>query len=226
MHKLGESIQGKRVLITQSNDFMGPALCEAFEFYGADVCSDPRPLLSQTIINDIVSNCGEIDILIANLVYPINVVKYDEINNLEWNLTFSYIVDPLPKLAKLILPDMIKKKQGKIVVMGSATALDGRFGNAAYNAARGAQLSWVKKMGIDMAKHNIQINYIAQAFVNNDTFFSERVMSTELLNQQLSQVPASRLADATECTALAIFLSSFESNFFAGQSFPIAGGLV
>jgi 2-keto-3-deoxy-L-fuconate dehydrogenase len=226
MKKIGDSLQGKRVLITQSNDFMGPALCEAFKFYEADVYSDSRALLSQSIIEEVLSTTGDIDVLVVNLAYPINNIDFDKINLLEWQSYFAHMVDPLPKLAKLVLPKMIKKQQGKIVVMGSATALNGRFGNAGYNAARGAQLSWVKKMGTDMAKYNIQINYIAQAFVDNKTFFPDNTNTKKMLEEQLQYVPSGRLAQADECTALAIFLASSESNFFVGQCFPIAGGLV
>jgi 2-keto-3-deoxy-L-fuconate dehydrogenase len=226
MKKIGDSLKEKRVLITQSNDFMGPALCEAFKFYEADVYSDSRALLSQSIIDEILSAAGDIDILIVNLSYPINNVNFNQIDSLEWKSYFAHMVDPLPKLAKLVLPKMIKNCQGKIVVIGSATALNGRFGNAGYNAARGAQLSWVKKMGTDMAKYNIQINYIAQAFVDNKTFFPDNTNTKKMLKEQLQYVPAARLAQADECTALAVFLASSESNFFVGQCFPIAGGLV
>lgn len=224
MHRIGDSLKNKKVLITQSDDFMGPFLREAFEFYNADVYCDSTQLLSRDSINKIVEKTGPIDVLIINLVHPLLHSSYEQIDHLTWKSFFTYMVDPLPNLAKAVLPHMIEKKQGKIVVMGSLTANSGLFGNAGYNAARGAQLSWVKKMGMDMAPHNIQINYIAQAFVYNDTFYSDKVPQN-LREEQLKQVPAGRLADSHECTALAIFLSSFESNFFAGQCFSIAGGL-
>ena len=37
-------LQGKRVLITQARDFMGPALVRVFEALGAEVVADARPL--------------------------------------------------------------------------------------------------------------------------------------------------------------------------------------
>ena len=221
MQRIGDSLKNKRVLITQSDEFMGPALREAFEFYGADVYCDPNPLLSQAIIDDVLHKANNPDVVILNLVYPFKFSTHLEIEQIEWKSCFAHMVDPLPKIAKSILPKMINKGFGKIVVMGSATFIDGHFGGPAYNAARGAQASWVKKIGIDMAKYNIQINYIAQAFVNNPTFYPGEADESELC-----RVPAGRLADAHECTALAIFLSCFESNFFAGQCFPISGGLV
>jgi NAD(P)-dependent dehydrogenase (short-subunit alcohol dehydrogenase family) len=221
MQRIGDSIKGKRVLITQCNEFMGPALKETFEFYGADVYGDSQRLLSQTIVNNMVRNANDPDIVILNLVYPFRFGTHEDLDMLEWNLCFAHMVHPLPRIAKAILPYMLKRKQGKVIVMGSTTSSNGLLGGPAYNAARGAQESWVKRIGLDMAKYNIQINYIAQAFVSNPTFYPNGIDPAEL-----ELIPARRLAHQNECTALAVFLSSFESNFFAGQSFPIAGGLV
>ena len=43
--KLGDSLQGKRVLITQSEEFMGPVLARAFADHGAIVIADPSPMV-------------------------------------------------------------------------------------------------------------------------------------------------------------------------------------
>ena len=236
MNRIGDSLAGRRVLITQSNEFMGPALCEAFEFYGADVVADPRPPITNTAVTDIINNAGEIDILIANLIPPQhnNKISYgnvwgsnhaDEIDPY-WHDQFRFMVDPLPKLARYVLPYMKKRKYGKIVVMGSASALTGNFGGASYNAARGAQVAWTQRAGTELAPHNVQINIIAQAWVDNPIFYPDHIKKTETHKQDIARVPAQRLAAADECTQLAIFLSSFESNFFFGQCFPIAGGYI
>jgi NAD(P)-dependent dehydrogenase (short-subunit alcohol dehydrogenase family) len=236
MNRIGDSLAGRRVLITQSNEFMGPALCEAFRFYGADVVADPRPPITNTAVTDIINNAGEIDILIANLIPPQhnNKISYgniwgsnhaDEIDPY-WHDQFRFMVDPLPKLAGYVLPYMKKRKYGKIVVMGSAGALTGNFGAASYNAARGAQVAWTQRAGTELAPYNVQINIIAQAWIDNPIFYPDHIKKTENHQQDIARNPAQRLGLAEECTQLAIFLSSFESNFFFGQCFPIAGGYI
>jgi 2-keto-3-deoxy-L-fuconate dehydrogenase len=239
VNRIGDSLKNRRVLITQCKEFMGPALCEAFRFYGADVVADPRPPITNTAVTDIISNAGEVDVLIANLIPPQidNNVNHDNYNHVwgsgqggkndpQWHDQFRFMVDPLPKLANLILPYMKERKYGKMVIMGSAGSINGNIGSPSYNAARAAQVAWTRTVGVALASDNVQINIIAQAWVDNPTFYPEYVKQTETHKQDIARVPAQRLAAADECTQLAIFLSSFESNFFFGQCFPIAGGYI
>ncbi len=52
--RIGDSLKGARVLVTQSRDFMGPALCEAFAAHGAVVVADERALDAPRAVHDMV----------------------------------------------------------------------------------------------------------------------------------------------------------------------------
>ena len=67
MNKIGDSLLGKRVLITQCQDFMGPALCQNFSEYGADVIAAKESLAAPGAAEDAVARAGSIDVLVANL---------------------------------------------------------------------------------------------------------------------------------------------------------------
>jgi 2-keto-3-deoxy-L-fuconate dehydrogenase len=97
---------------------------------------------------------------------------------------------------------------------------------AAYAAARGAQIAWVQAAGAESAKFNIQINAIAQGFIDNPTFYPEKEKNKKHFSEHLALIPANRLGTAEECTSLAVFLAGQESNFFVGQCFPVSGGWV
>ena len=61
-------LQGRRVLVTQSNDFMGPALQRVFEALGADVRADPRAFGDEpALAARVVEEAGVVDVLIAHL---------------------------------------------------------------------------------------------------------------------------------------------------------------
>ena len=89
----------------------------------------------------------------------------------EWRHVFSHLVDPLPRLVRAVLPQMIERRAGKILLMGSAAALRGQKRASSYSAARGAQLAWVQAAGVEVARDGIQLNAIAQNFVDNPTYF-------------------------------------------------------
>ena len=122
---------------------------------------------------------------------------------------------------------MIERQAGKIVVYGSASALKGMRTLAAYSAARAAQLGYVQAVGVEVGPHNIQINLIAQNYVENPDYFGLELMARESFVRSLKrQVPAGRLATGREDALFAVFLASEESNFFVGQGIPFSGGWV
>lgn len=142
-------LDGKRVLLTQSNDFMGPTLIEVFERLGAEVIGDERPLNDDPALpRAIVQGAGHIDVLMVHLALPAPSTPAAEITDAEWRDVFAHLVDPMPRLVSAVLPQMIERRSGRILVMGSAGALRGQKRTGTYSAARGAQLAYVQSVAL------------------------------------------------------------------------------
>jgi 2-keto-3-deoxy-L-fuconate dehydrogenase len=220
-----DSIAGKRVLITQAAEFMGPILCEVFAEHGAHVIADTSSLLESQSAEKVVAAAAQVDILIVNLAIKAPSTLVHEVSDGEWEEVFKTIVDPLPRLVRAALPQMMARKAGKILVMGSASALRGMKQRSTYSAARGAQLAYVQAVGVEMAPHNIQVNAIAQNFVDNPTYFPAGLQATEAFKERLQrEVPLGRLVTGREDAEFAAYLCSELANCFVGQVFPMAGG--
>ncbi len=217
----------KRILITHADGFMAPVLCEVLREHGATVVADTSPLLDPAEPAKIVAGAGRVDVLVANLSIPAPSTPADEVTDAEWDSVFKALVDPLPRLVRAVLPQMIERKQGKILVMGSASALRGMKRTSTYSAARGAQLGYVQAIGVELAGHNIQINAIAQNFVDNPTYFPAEVQANPRFQERLKrEVPLGRLVGAREDAEFAAYLCSESANCFVGQVFPVCGGWV
>lgn len=220
-------LQGKRVLITQADVFMGPILCEVFSERGALVIPSTQALIDPAAPAAVVAAAGEIDILVANLAIPAPSTAVAEVSESEWRDTFAALVDPLPRLFRAVLPQMIERRAGKILVMGSASALRGIKRTSTYSAARGAQLAYVQSVGVEIAAHNVQVNAIAQNFVDNATYFPPEVQANPRFQERLKrEVPLGRLVGAREDAEFAAYLCSDPASCFVGQVFPVCGGWV
>jgi len=218
---------GKRVLVTHADVFVGPALCEAFANHGATVIPSSDPLVSADAPGTIVAAAGHVDILVANLAIPAPTTAATEVTDEEWKDTFSALVHPLPRLFRAVLPSMIERRSGKILVMGSASALRGMKRTSTYSAARGAQLAYVQAVGVEVAPHNVQVNAIAQNFVDNPTYFPPEVQGNPRFQERLKrEVPLGRLVGAREDAEFAAYLCSEPASCFVGQVFPVCGGWV
>ena len=221
------NLNGKRVLITQADVFMGPALCEVFTELGAEVIADRRPLLEPDLPAELIRNTGRVDVLLAHLAVPASTTPAVGATDDEWRSVFAHMVDPLPRLFRAVLPQMIQRRSGKILLMGSAAALRGMRRASTYSAARGAQLSYIQAVGVEVASHNVQVNAIAQNFVDNPTYFPAEVQANPAFQERLKrEVPLGRLVSPREDAQFAAFLCCEAAGCFVGQVFPVCGGWV
>lgn len=220
-------LTGKRILVTHAERFMGPALVDEFSRQDATVIADNDDLRNAAAVEDVIARAGAIDVLVVNLAIAAPTSRVTEVEDDEWQSVFATLVEPLPRLFKAALPAMIERQRGKILLMGSAAALRGMKRTSTYSAARGAQLAYIQAAAVEMAQHNIQINAIAQNFVDNPTYFPEEVQSDPRFQERLKhEVPLGRLVSAKEDAAFAAYLCSDQADCFVGQVFPVTGGWI
>jgi len=221
------TLVGKRVLVTQASEFMGPALCEVFAEQGAAVLASEADLTALDAAAQIVAEAGHIDVLVANLALRAPTTPAIDVTEAEWRSVFATLVDPLPRLVRAAAPAMITRRSGKVLVVGSASALRGMKRASTYSAARGAQLAYVQAVGVELAPHNVQVNAIAQNFVDNPTYFPAEVQNNPRFRERLArEVPLGRLVAAREDALFAAYLCSDAADCFVGQVFPVSGGWV
>ncbi len=220
-------LTGRRVLVTQSTEFMGPVLCEVFEEQGAMIVASPEALSAPDAAERVVRAAGPIDVLVANLAFTAPTTLAHEVDEDEWGTVFAALVDPLPRLVRAAAPAMLARGKGKILVMGSASALRGMKRASTYSAARGAQLAYAQAVGVEFAPQGVQVNAIAQNFVDNPTYFPAEVQANPRFQERLQrEVPLGRLVGAREDAQFAAYLCSAAADCFVGQVFPVCGGWV
>lgn len=222
---MSQRLKGKRILVTQADEYMGPAIIDMFVKQGAEVIADRSDLRDPDVADRIISEAGHIDVLIANLAADANLgISAVEMDDETWSTMFEVMVHPLQRLTRAVLPQMIERRKGKVVVIGSATGIKGMAGVTAYSTARHAQVGYVRSTALEVAPFNVQINLIAQNWVENPAYFPPEFVATEEFQELFKSVPMPRLATPEEDALFALFLASDESDFFVGQAIPFSGG--
>ncbi|MBL8332927.1 MAG: SDR family oxidoreductase [Rubrivivax sp.] len=227
---MSNPLTGQRILVTQSDAFMGPALCAELAAQGAEVVASADDLSPPEAAGRVVRQAlegGRIDVLVANLAMTAPTTAAVDVGDEEWRAVFAALVDPLPRLVRAVLPGMVARRAGKVLVMGSSSALRGIRRASTYSAARGAQLAYVQAVGVEVAPHNVKVNAIAQNFVDNPTYFPPEVQANPRFQERLArEVPLGRLVSAREDAQFAAYLCSPAADCFVGQVFPVCGGWV
>ena len=76
-----------------------------------------------------------------------------------------------------------------------------------------------------MARSNIQVNAIAQNYINNDTYYPDDLLKDErFINHLNRNVPTKKIGSPEETAELAAYLASEQCNHMVGQILPLAGG--
>jgi len=220
-------LKGKRVLITQVHDYMGPAIDELFRADGASVQGIAGPVPTGDAFAAYAKQVGEIDILIANLAHNPCNGAVETIRDDDWYSLTDTLVHSLMHLIRHFAPQMAANGHGKVVAITSAAPLKGIPGSSAYCAARGAQNAFIRATGLEFASRNVQINAVAQNYVSNPEYYPDELVASEKFQKHLSRnVPIGRVAEARESAELALFLASENANFIVGQVVPFSGGWV
>ena len=87
-----DRLKGKRAVVTECHDFMGPDIVSLFREEGAEVIADDRDLTKPSAAGDLLQEAGRTDILIVNLSIPNPRALAHETTDEQWASVFDKIV--------------------------------------------------------------------------------------------------------------------------------------
>jgi NAD(P)-dependent dehydrogenase (short-subunit alcohol dehydrogenase family) len=248
-------LTGKVALITNVRHYMGPAITEEFAREGASLALHDRdeaaigPLaaigerlgrdvlsiggdLTKSVEADraveaVVTRFGRLDVLVNNNAFAPCGGPTDAVTDAAWREMMARLLDEPFYCIRAALRVMRPARRGKIINISSAAAFPGLPNYAAYTAARAGVNGLTKAVGREVARDGIQVNAIAQNYVENPTYFPAALTADpEKRERMLKHIPAGRLARGEESARLAVYLASEDADFFVGQVIPFAGGWV
>ena len=248
-------LTGKVTLITNVSQFMGLACTEEFAKEGAALALHDRtearaqpaldvaraygrdavvvtgdltsPGEANRVVHAVMERFGRLDVLLNNSSHPPVGGPVEETSDETWRSMVAHLLDEPFYCLRAALRIMRRQGHGKVINFTSAVALPGLPNYAAYSAARAGTNGLTKAAGREVARYGVQVNAIAQNFVENPTYFGADLTSNPgRLARVVKNVPAGRLARSEESARLAVYLASDEADFFCGQVVPFAGGWV
>jgi len=220
---------GAKVCVNDLQDEKLQSCKEAFKKVGLDVytlkfnVTDEKDVDSG--ISQIEKNIGSIDILINNAgiikripILEMAIADYKQVIDVD-------LVAPLI-VSKRVAPEMIKKRNGKIINMCSMMSVYGRNTVSAYASAKGGLKLLTQNMCCEWAKYNIQINGIGPGYIATAQTAPIRENGHPFNDLVMTRTPAGRWGEPDDVAHAALFLASKAADFVNGHILYVDGGIL
>lgn len=174
---------------------------------------------------------GGIDGLVANAGGP-PPGPFESHGAEHWQLAIDLALGSVTHLSALVLPEMKRRRFGRIVQIVSIAGLEAVDGLILSNASRPAVLGFAKALAREVAPHGILVNSICPGIFMTDRvkeLSQERarhrgITAQQYLDEFTSDIPLGRAGEPSEVGDLAAFLCSPRNTYITGAAITIDGG--
>jgi len=249
-----QALAGKVAIVTGGTSGMGRGIAELFAAEGASVVIGGRDLArgrevleairasggaavfvpgdiatveaNQALVDAAVQQFGSVDILVPNAgILGNGSVLEAPLDT--WRRTIDVNLNAVYYLIKLAAPVMIDGGGGSIVVNGSIAAYRGFPGHPAYCASKGALVSLVRQLAIDLAP-TIRINILCPGQVDTPLLWDSAKAfpcPETAVHDAADRMPLKRLGTPKDVARAALFLAGDDASWITGAALTIDGGI-
>jgi 3-oxoacyl-[acyl-carrier protein] reductase len=191
------------------------AFAEAGDLADADV--------ADRLVDRAIAELGGLDIFVGNAgIWPPQDVPIAQMSDDQWRRTLAANLDAIFYSTRAAARHM--ERGGRIVLVSSTAGQRGEAGHADYAATKGAIISMVKGIAIELAPRDITVNCVAPGWV--DTEMAAPPYAAGGRAQIEAGIPLGRVASARDIAGPIVFLCSDLARHITGEILNVNGGSV
>ena len=170
-----------------------------------------------------VREFGGLDIFVGNAgIWPPDDIALADMSDEHWRRTMNENVDAMFYSTRAAARQL--ERGGRIVLVSSTAGQRGEAYHADYAASKGAMISFVKSLAVELAKREITVNAVAPGWV--DTEMVAQALDNEGRDRIAAAIPVGRVATARDIAGPIAFLCSELARHVTGEILNVNGGSV
>lgn len=166
---------------------------------------------------------GKIDVLVCNAAVNPYFGPSKDIPDSAFDRIMESNIRSNFWLCNMVLPQMVERKDGAIIIVSSIGGLRGNTTLGAYGISKAADMQMARMLAVEYGPHNIRANAIAPGLVRTD-FARALWEDPENLKRRTATTPLRRIGEPDEIAGVAVMLASAAGSFITGQTLVVDGG--
>ena len=166
---------------------------------------------------------------IDTLVYCAGYSSFSEFKNLsdsEWEKSMAINLYGAFYFIQESLNDMLKRKKGNIILIGSTTTINGSGGGSHYAVSKTGLLGLLKSITYELLTEGIRVNMVSPGVVDTKMLRIRYPDTPEVNKKIIGQIPLGRMGKPEDIANLVLFLASDMSEYICGQEIITDGGRI
>ena len=166
---------------------------------------------------------GNIDFFVGNAgLWEPSEAPLSQMTDAQWRRTMAVNLDSVFYTTRAAI--RIMNDDGRIVLIGSTAGQRGEANHGDYAASKGAMISLVKGVAIELAKRNITVNCVAPGWI--DTEMAALPYADGGRARIEANIPLGRVASADDVAGPVLFLCTPLARHITGEILNVNGGSV
>ncbi|MBC7360530.1 MAG: glucose 1-dehydrogenase [Desulfacinum sp.] len=181
----------------------------------------------QAMVRQTRNTFGPVDILVNNAGWD-KMQLFTETTPELWDKIIAINYKGVLNCVSAVLPEMMKRKQGRIISIASDAARVGSTGEAVYAGAKGAVIAFSKSIAREVARYQITVNVVCPGPTPTplvEGMIQESELAKKVFPAMEKIIPLRRMGKPDEIAAAVVFLASDDAAFITGQTLSVSGGL-
>jgi NAD(P)-dependent dehydrogenase (short-subunit alcohol dehydrogenase family) len=177
---------------------------------------------------------GRVDLLVANSGVGGPSAPLWDIDPADWDATIAVNVRGVYLCCRRLLPQMVERGRGNVVVIGSYTGKRPLLNRTPYTSSKMALVGLVRTLAVETGGHGIRVNMVSPGGVEGDRIdwaIRKQMESRGLTYEQARAVftddsPMGRLVRPEEVASAVVYLASDRASGTTGEDFNVSAGAV
>jgi NAD(P)-dependent dehydrogenase (short-subunit alcohol dehydrogenase family) len=220
------------VLAARSRDRLAETAAQV-EAAGGSARVVPVDLRVPADVDRLAAEVGTVDTIVANSGIAGPTAELWNVEPEEWEETIAVNLTGTFLLCRALLPPMVERGSGSVVVIGSTTGKRPLWGRTPYAAAKLGLVGLVRTLALELGPHGVRANLISPGAVEGERIEAvireqARANATSydaVYDEFVKTIPLRRFVTADEIADATVFLASDASAPITGEDLNVSGGV-